>query len=80
MSSHSISKEAKYLIFHKQSNKDDIPRLLPKLKINKYETKEGESIKFLGVFLFLRKNLNWKPFIKYIENKLAQNIGLLFKG
>ena len=28
----------------------------------------------------LNENLTWKPHIKYIENKIAENIGLLFKA
>ena len=58
--------------------KDDIPLLLPKLKINNYEIKRAESIKFLGVLL--DENSTWKPHIKYIENKIGKNIGFLVKA
>ena len=75
---HSISKKTKYSFFHKRSKKEDIPLLLPKLKINNYEVKRAESIQFLGVLLV--KNLTWKPHIKHIENKVGKNIGLLFKA
>ena len=34
-----------------------------------------KSIQFLGVLL--DENLSWKDHIKYIENKVAKNIGLL---
>ena len=34
-------------------------------------------MKFLG--LRLDENLTWKPDIKYIENKIGKNIGLLGK-
>ena len=37
-----------------------------------------ESIKFLGVLL--DENLSWKDHIKYIENKVAKNIGLLYRA
>ena len=47
------------------------------MKINNYEIKRAESIKFLCVLL--GENLTWKPHIKYIENKIAKNVGLLFK-
>ena len=40
------------------------------------ETKRSESLKFLGVFL--DENLTWKYHIKFTENKIAKNIGLLF--
>ena len=35
-------------------------------------------IKFLGVLL--DENLNWKEHIKYTENKIAKNLGLLYKA
>ena len=46
--------------------------------MNNYEIKRAESIKFLRVLL--DESLSWKPHIKYIENKIAKNIGLLFKA
>ena len=42
------------------------------------EIKRSESIKFLGVFL--DENLTWKDHIRYLENKIAKNIGLLFRS
>ena len=76
--SFNTKKTTKYSFSHKRSKLHDIPLLLPKLKINNYEIKRAESIKFLGVLL--DQNLTWKPHIKYIENKIAKNIGLLFKA
>lgn len=52
--------------------------MLPKLKICNNEIKQSESIKFLGVFL--DENLSWKEHIKYTENKIAKNTGLLFRA
>ena len=66
------------LVFHKPSKKDDIPLVLPKLNINNSEIARTESIKFLGVLL--DENLSWKTHIKYIENKISKNIGILFKA
>ena len=37
-----------------------------------------EFIKFLGILL--DDNLNWKEHIKYTENKIARNLGLLYKA
>ena len=71
-------RKTKYSFFHKRSKQKDIRLLLLKLKINNYEIKRAESIKFLGVLL--DGNLTWKPHIKYIENKIAKNIGLLLKS
>ena len=46
-----IKKKEKKSFFYKGSKKDDLPLLLPKLKINNYEIKHAESIKFLGILL-----------------------------
>ena len=70
-------KKNKYSFFHKPSKKDDIPLVLPKLSINNSEIAKTESIKFLGVLL--DENLSWKTHIKYIENKISKNIGILLK-
>ena len=48
------------------------------MKINEYKIKRENSIKFLGVLL--DENLSWKDHIKYTENKIAKNIGILFKA
>ena len=71
-------KKAKYLFFHKPSQKQNIPLLLPKLIINNYQIQRTGSIKFLQVLL--DENLSWKEHIKYNENKIAKNLGLLFKA
>ena len=55
-------RKTKYSFFHKRSKQKDIRLLLLKLKINNYEIKRAESIKFLGVLL--DGNLTWKPHIK----------------
>ena len=67
--------KTKYSFFHKLSKKDNIPLVLPKLSIC---NKRSESIKFLGVFL--DENLTWKDHIRYLENKIAKKIGLLFRS
>ena len=70
--------KTKYSLFHKPSKKDNIPLILPKLSICKNEIKRSESIKFLGVFL--DENLTWKDHIRYTEDKIAKDIGLLFRS
>ena len=69
-------KTTKYPFFHK--TKRNIPLLLPKLIINNYEIQRTESIKFFWVLL--GENLSWKEHIKYNENKIAKNLGLLYKA
>ena len=58
------------------SKKDNIPLVLPKLSLCNNEIKRSESIKFLDVFL--DENLIWKDQMRYLENKIAKDIGLLF--
>ena len=70
--------KTKYSFFHKPSKRDDIPLLLPKLNIDNTEIERSECLKFLGVLL--DENLCWKEHIKYIESKIAKNIGLLYKA
>ena len=72
------AKKTKYFFFHKPSKKDDIPLMLPKLTISNHVIERQEFIKFLGVLL--DKNLNWIEQIKYRENKIAKNLGLLYKA
>ena len=72
------NKKTKYSCFHKPSEKDDIPLRLPKLTVSNHIVESQEFIKFLGVLL--EENQNWKKHIKYIENKIAKNLGLLYKA
>ena len=72
------AKKPKYSFFHKPSKKDDIPLMLPKLTISNHVTEWQEFIKYLGVLL--DENLNWKEHINYTENKIAKNLGLLYKA
>ena len=71
-----ISSHLKYSIFHRVKT-NDIPLLQKKKKINDHQIKQEESIKKCSVLL--DENLTWKPHIKYIENRITKNFGLLFK-
>ena len=51
--------------------------MLPKLTVSNHVIERQEFIQFLG--LLLDENLNWKDQIKYTENKIAKNLGLLYK-
>ena len=70
--------KTKYVFFHKPRKKMIIPLNLPILKINETEIKRVQSIKFLGVII--DENLTWKNHIELLENKIAKNIGVLFKA
>ena len=72
-----LSPKTKYSCSHKPSKKDHIPLMLPKLTISNHVIEKQEFIKFLGVLL--DGNLNWKEHIKYAENKIAKNLGLLYR-
>ena len=52
--------------------------MLPKLTISNHLIERQEFIKFLGVLL--DENPNWSEHIKYTENKIAKNLGLLYKA
>ena len=70
--------KTKYSLFHKPSKTDDFPLLLPKVLINDKEVERVGSIKFCGVLL--DEHLSQKEHIRYTENKIAKNIGLLFRA
>ena len=71
-------KKTKFSFFHKSSKKDNILLRLPNLNINGFTTECESSIKFLGVWI--DENLTWKDHIHTVENKIANNIGLLYQG
>ena len=71
-------KKTKFLVFHTASKRDDLPLVLPKLFVNHQVMKRESSIKFLGILL--DENLSWKEHLKLTENKIAKNIGLIFKA
>ena len=48
------------------------------LKINNHDIERVNTMKFLGVLL--DDNLSWKEHIKYLENKIAKNIGLMYRA
>ena len=70
--------KTKYSFFHKPCKKDNIPLQFSKLTVNNRKIKREKSIKFLG--MLLDENLTWKKHLKFIENKCAKNIGLLYKA
>ena len=58
----------KFTLFHKVRQRDNIPLVLPTLKINNTLIKRIDHIKFLGVLF--DENLTWKNHINLIENKI----------
>ena len=58
--------ETKFTLFHKVRQTDNIPLVLPSLKINNTLITRVDEIKFLG-FLF-DENLTWKNHINLVDN------------
>ena len=71
-------KKTKCSFFHKTSWGDDLPLVLRKLYDNNQVIKRQPSIKFLGILL--DENLSWKEHLNLMENKIAKNIGLIYKA
>ena len=67
--------KTKFTLFDKVIQKDNIPLVLPTLKINNTLIKRVDHIKFLGVLL--DENLTWKNHINLIENKTSKSLGIL---
>ena len=55
-----------------------------RLLVKNHKVERVKSVKFFGVFvdenLFVDEKLSWKDHIKYIEDKVAKNIGLLYRA
>ena len=48
-------KTTKYSFFHKRNKKNDIPLLVPKLKINNYEINRAESVNLETAYQIYQK-------------------------
>ena len=68
----------KLSLFHKSGKKYSTPSNLPTLKIMNHDIERVNTMKFHGVLS--GDNLSWKEHIKYLENKKAKNIGLLYRA
>ena len=70
-------KKTKFTLFHKNSSKDDIPVKRPALMIGTNDIERTFSINFLGVML--DEHISWTDHVRTVENKIARNIGLLYR-
>ena len=68
--------KTKFTLFHKVRQRDDIPLVLPTLKINNTLIKRVDHIKFLGVLF--DENLTWKNHINLIENTISTDLGIFY--
>ena len=71
------SDKTKFTLFHEVRQRDNIPLVLPTLKINNTLIKQIDYIKFLGVLF--DENLTWKNQINLIENKISKGLGILHR-
>lgn len=60
------------------TRRDDLPLVLLKLFTKNQLLKRQSSIKFLGILL--HESLSWKEHLKFTENEIAKNIGLMYKA
>ena len=67
--------KTKFTSFHKVRQRDNIPLVLPTLKINNTLIIRVDHIDFLGVLF--DGNLTWKNHINLIENKISKSLGIL---
>ena len=70
--------KTKYMLFHKCIEQENIPLKLPLLQLNSNIIERENSLKFLGVIL--AEHLTWKKHIQLIENKVSENVGVLYKA
>ena len=64
------AKKTMFSLYHKSTQKDNMPLALIILRTDGVELKGKAIIKFLGVLL--DKNLTWKDHINSIENKISK--------
>ena len=70
--------KTKFASFHKVRQRDNIPIVLPTLKINNTLIKRVDHIKFLRVLI--DENLTSKNHINLIENKISKSLGILHQA
>ena len=70
--------KTKHILFCRPSKIDDLPLHLPALTINNKDVIRENNINFLGVIV--NETLSWKNHIETVENKIAKNIGILYKA
>ena len=75
MSSNKLSlnyKKTKYMLIHRKNDRSHL-----NLYINNKKIEQTRSIKYLGVKI--DENLNWREHIKYVETKISQACGAIYK-
>ena len=71
-------KKTIHTLFYKPSIKNRIALKIPELVINNKLIEQKRFMKLLGVIL--GECISWKDHIRAVENKIAKNIGLLYRA
>ena len=69
------SKKCNYIVFRSSSRRLELEDLY--VRLNEDVIPRVDCTKFLGVII--DEQLTWKPHIAYIQNKIAKNIGIIFR-
>ena len=69
------SKKCNYIVFRSSSRRLELEDLY--VRLNEDAIPRVDCTKFLGVII--DEQLTWKPHIAYIQNKIAKNIGIIFR-
>ena len=69
--------KTKHSLSNKSRRSDDLSLKLPAEKLNENENERIDSIKFLGILI--DQKVSWKQHLRYLENKVARDIGLFYK-
>ena len=71
-------KKNQFSLSHKSSKKYSILFYLPTLKTNNHDIKRVNTMNFLAIYL--NDKSSWKEHVKYVENKIAKNIRLMYRA
>ena len=69
------AKKCNYIVFRNSNRQIELGDL--HVRLNNDVIPRVDYTKFLGVFI--DEKLTWKPHINYIQNKIAKNIGIVFR-
>ena len=71
-------RKAKNIFFYKQGARDMIPLKLSTIAFNSIKIKREYFINFFGVII--DKNITWNKHIELVENKISEDICVLYKA
>ncbi|XP_065639571.1 uncharacterized protein LOC136072316 [Hydra vulgaris] len=66
------TEKTKYILFHSNHQKNNIPRMLPLLKIDNINIERTKTVKFLGIII--DETISWKAHINTINTKISKTM------